>query len=359
MRRIARFENEHQANQFFRVLLGQKIDAFLEKEEEGFEIWIKNEDQITLAEKYYQNFLENKEPPPLPEGEVEQEKKEALRPPEEIPIVYAAPLSRFFIFICAILFFVALYQGGQMKEIKDPVFPRFLPIQQNLLYDYPVALIYAEELMEKYELTKDTDVMTLPIEGQDLIQKIRETPPWEGFYAIFTNWGERKELLKPRLFSDIREGEVWRVVTPTILHVDFLHFLFNMLWLWLLGRMVEKNMHFLSYLIFVLVVAVITNTLQYLMTGPFFMGFSGVVSAMAGYIWVRKKKAPWEIYPVDFATLIFLWIFIFGMLALQIVAFFLEILHIVSFPLNIANTAHVSGVILGFLFGRVVKRKAI
>lgn len=358
MRCIARFDTEEKARKFFAIIQAQGIVAQIDKEQEEFEIWVKLEDQIPFAEELYQNFLEGREPEEKKIHPVEKKEIHIPKPSEVVVTqVYVSPLTRFFIFICAVIFLVALYQQSAMKQVSGEVFPRFLPIQQQLMYDYPVALQFATELMDEYTVAKETDIATLPAPGQALIRKIQENPPWEGVYTLLLDWKDREKLLQAKLFSNIASGEVWRLFTPTILHVDFLHFLFNMLWLWMLGKMMERNMHLFTYLVFVVVTAVLTNTLQYLMTGPFFMGFSGVVSAMAGYIWVRKKRAPWEIYPIDFGTLIFLWVFIFGMMTLQIVAFFLEILHIVSFQLNIANTAHVSGVVLGLLFGRVFKRK--
>lgn len=176
---------------------------------------------------------------------------------------------------------------------------------------------------------------------------------WGGFYGELVDWTQDKVMVTPDLFGDIKKGQVWRLLTPAFLHTDLIHLLFNMLWLLVFGKMLEKNLKTGAYIVFIVIAAVVTNTLQYLMTGPYFMGFSGIASAMAGYIWVRKRRAPWESYPIDNGTLIFLGIFILGMLALQIVAFFLNILHIVPFQLNIANTAHVSGALLGMLLGRI------
>ena len=237
--------------------------------------------------------------------------------------------------------------------MKTSVFPVFTKVQQNLMYDFPESLVYATELTQEYEITKETKLEALPPAGKELLRKIEAHPPWTGIYYIVLDWKDRATLLQAKMFTDIRKGEIWRLFTPTLLHVEFLHLLFNLLWLWMLGKFIEKNLKFFLYFLFIGITAIVTNTLQYLMTGPFFMGFSGVVCAMAGYIWMRKKIAPWESYPIDRGTLIFLWIFIFGMLALQVVAFFLEILHIVTFRLIIANTAHVSGVLLGMILGRV------
>src|SRR5687768_723465 len=38
----------------------------------------------------------------------------------------------------------------------------------------------------------------------------------------------------------IREGQVWRLVTSILPHADFLHLAFNLYWLWVLGSVVEE-----------------------------------------------------------------------------------------------------------------------
>ncbi len=349
MRLIAKFDLEERAQKFLRVLRAQEIEGYFEKEDEEFRIWVIKEDQVASAVLAYQDFLEGKEQEELAPPILEK------LSPGQIPVqnVYLAPLTRFFIFICSIIFLASTYQSYQLKNNESTLYPVFTKVQQNLMYDFPKSLEYLNELTQEYAITKDTKLDSLPEPGKVLLKKIEDNPIWPGYYYVFLNWKDRAELLRAKLFTNILEGEIWRIFTPTLLHTEILHLLFNMLWLWMLGKMIEKNLKIFSYIVFIAVTAVVTNTIQYLTTGPFFMGFSGVVSAMAGYIWVRKKRAPWEIYPIDYGTLIFLWVFIFGMLALQVVAFFLEILHILTFQLNLANAAHVSGVFMGMILGRV------
>ena len=88
------------------------------------------------------------------------------------------------------------------------------------------------------------------------------------------------------------------------------------------------------------------------MTGPLFLGYSGVVMGLAGFIWMRERVAPWEGYPLNRATVLFLLLFIGAIFALQVVSFLIQIFSNLNFAPNIANTAHIAGGVIGALLAR-------
>ena len=112
-----------------------------------------------------------------------------------------------------------------------------------------------------------------------------------------------------KTFEKDKCGDYSRHVYFTVI---FYTFFFNMAWLWYLGRQIEQRAGSVRMLLMILVVGIIANVAQYLMSGPYFLGFSGVVVGMVGFIWVRQRVAPWEGYPLPRGVLcsssFFLWV---------------------------------------------------
>ena len=161
------------------------------------------------------------------------------------------------------------------------------------------------------------------------------------------------------MFGDILEGQVWRLFTPSLLHFDFLHIFFNVLWFILLGNQIEYRIGPARYLGMIFVLGILTNTCQYIVSGPFFMGLSGIVCGMAAFIWARQQVAPWEGYLLHRFTLVFLAIFVVGMFLLQLIFFMMQTFATFELNIGIANTAHISGAIIGYLMGRMRRTFAL
>jgi rhomboid protease GlpG len=198
-------------------------------------------------------------------------------------------------------------------------------------------------------------VKQLSPEGQECYEKVKKAPTWKGYVDLIVtrSWKDYDNLPPGTLFGSIRQGEVWRLFTPVLLHGNLLHILFNMAWVWLLGRQIELRIGIIRYLLFSLIVGIIANIGQYLISGPEFLGYSGIVMGMVGFIWMRQKKAPWEGYPLHPTVIRFLLIYIAALLGLEIVSMALDYFHVTELYANIANTAHIIGGMTGIALARL------
>ena len=225
------------------------------------------------------------------------------------------------------------------------------PINQTLLYDYPLFYQFLNKFITIYGYEDLANPKELPPEGAALYQKINRTPTWTGILPLLIE-GDLSNVSKgfkeKPLFEKISQGEIWRLFTPCLLHGDILHLFFNMLWLAVLGKQIEQRLKIKHYLLMIVLVGIFSNTCQYLMSGPTFLGFSGILCGMLAFIWVRQKKAAWEGYPIDRMTLLFMLIFVLGMASLEVFAFFIEKFYNYSLPLTLANTAHLTGGLAGW-----------
>ena len=152
------------------------------------------------------------------------------------------------------------------------------------------------------------------------------------------------EYARPAL-PEIRDGQLWRLVTPIFLHFGVFHFVFNMLWTWELGRLIEARQGAFGLLGLTAVIGGVSNLGQYYVTGPWFGGMSGVVYGYFGYLWIRGLFNP--AFGVRLAPpVVYL---LLGWFALAWSGL-LELL----FNLRVANTAHTaglaSGIALAFIF---------
>ena len=119
-----------------------------------------------------------------------------------------------------------------------------------------------------------------------------------GFVAIISRLGDSPDVLQILMISqfshvgldDVMAGQVWRLITPIFIHFGLMHLVFNMMWVWDLGRLIEVKKGALFYLCFIIVVGVTSNLAQYLMTEhALFGGMSGVVYGLFAYVWIRGR----------------------------------------------------------------------
>ncbi len=255
-----------------------------------------------------------------------------------------APWTIALLMICALL---TIYDVVATKP-PNPRIPSILPgpgvspLGQKLLFDFPEYFVLREEVV-----SSTTPQFSTP----GILHRMETIPLWMGLYPMVLPRSNLPQLnLSAAAFGkNIREGEIWRIWTPILLHVDFLHFFFNATWIWVLGSLIETKLGSWRYLVLLLMIAILSNVAQYCMTGPFFMGLSGIVCGLAAFVWVRQKRAPWEGYRVAPFVLLFLFFFIGGMVLLEWISLSLTLWKGFSLPITIANTAHVTGALAGGL----------
>lgn len=139
--------------------------------------------------------------------------------------------------------------------------------------------------------------------------------------------------------DDLIYGRWWAFITSAFIHKEIFHLAFNMLWLIKLGSLMERGLGSIKTVIFVAVAAFVSSTFQ-LFIGGVGIGFSGVVYAIGGFMWGAWPRYTGFLEGFNGSTL--RWFLIW-----QCLCFVLSW----GGMLPIGNTAHISGMIFGFLVG--------
>ena len=173
--------------------------------------------------------------------------------------------------------------------------------------------------------------------------------------AMLSKMGRDREFLEnlwialPGSFGflpQVMHGEVWRLVTPIFVHYGPMHIIFNIMWLFSLGSMIESVHGSNRFALMVLVFAVGSNLAQYTFGHSVgFGGMSGVNYGLIGYVWIRGKFDPGSGLHLDKQIVV-----------MAIVWFFLCFTGLVG---PIANYAHAGGLILGMAWGWISSQIAL
>ncbi len=379
---ISQTESQENPFEFSFYLSSQGVDNECEEvsvdNKNVYRIWVYDEDHTDQALSIYEAYQKDPTNPmyrahyeraqQAAEAQAHQELLDAPPPKRRgrflSPVPYGA-ISILILFVVVGLFFWVQIERSNVIPPKIPGViqaPVLAPIEKNLVFDYPVYFTMRDKLLNLYTPQDIEEKKPPSPEAKELIQKLQQTPTWMGMYDRIVLFLQKKPIpinYQGTPFEDVSKGEVWRLFTPTLLHFDFLHIFFNILWFILLGNQIEYRIGAIRFTLMVLIIGILSNIAQYLVSGPFFMGLSGVVCGMAAFIWARQQVAPWEGYLLHRFTLIFLGIFVIGMFVLQLVFFFMQIFGKFDLTVGIANTAHLIGALFGYLMGRMRRSFAI
>ena len=293
MRRVGELQSEQQAQSFHDTLVARGIENTAEVEEGGaFSIWVHEDDQIAEAARLFALFQSS---PDAPEFREASPKAAAVR---------------------------AQFVKSERRRRSTVIDEARVGYERHFMGGAFVTMLLV--------------VITIAVTG------------YTGFFGP-GGGGDRAALARFHIsqmpfihgissfLPEVREGEVWRLITPIFLHGDIMHIVFNMMWLVQFGRFIESRLGGAKLLAFVLAIGIGSNLAEYLWKQPNFGGMSGVNYGLFGYLWMRGKfgRDPgWELNPQT-VQLMLMWMVICytGMLG------------------PVANAAHTGGLIIGALLG--------
>ena len=315
MRHIGNVADEQQAVRFRDYLLARGIESHIEPARSaGWDVWIEHDDQVDFGRQELEAF--EVDPDHERYRKADKSAKKIRKTQEkaaerrrrnftDVRTQQAGPFSAPVVTIGLIILCLLTAAGTQLAMKPTPLL-RALLFQP---YDAAVAA-------ETVQADDSVDVLG------------------GGSFALYSDEG---------MFSAIRSGQVWRLVTPMLIHWTVLHLVFNLYWLWFFGRMIEPRRNGLFFTAFILLAAILSNTAEALWAtrGSFtstdlysaFGGFSGVNYALFGYALLLSRLRPSEGIGVDKQTSIIL----LGWL----------VLCMTGFVGPIANAAHIAGFLVG------------
>lgn len=285
MRQIGTINNESQARILHNCLVAKGIANQIEAEgPQVWAVWVHDEDRLAEARSILERYVAN---PTAAEWKEAARKASALRADE---IRSQKDYER------------------RLRESKD-LFPRFAPYGMGLLTLVLIAV--CAYVAVRTNLGRNESATSL--------LAIANTSAWRG------------------QLREVWQGEVWRVLTPILLHFSPLHLIGNMLWLFQLGSLIEDRKGSMFLLGQVVVIGVLSNLAQYWHHGPYFGGMSGVVYGLFGYLWMRGKYDPASGMTLNTESV------------LLMLMWFLVCWSGWAGP--IANTAHTVGLLVGMAWG--------
>jgi GlpG protein len=290
MRLLGKFTEANAAGAARNALLERKIDCRIERAADSWELWALDENQLAEAREVFRQFLVD----PRQNSPVAAAKKTVLRARER-----ETPPAR-----------QRLTQPRRSRifnRANAPLSLAFITVCVGLWLTYtifPAAFLY------------------------------------------FRDWLQI-EPLGGRGLEAVKNGQIWRLFTPVLLHapvfggggfnfMGLLHIAFNMLWVYDLAPLIERKHGSWYLLALALVIGVGSNLTQYFLAGANFIGFSGVVYGLLGFLWLRGKTDPR--YGVflnpGIVTFMLIWL-----------AF------CVLMTSGVANGAHLGGLVIGAAWG--------
>ncbi|MCS7338458.1 MAG: rhomboid family intramembrane serine protease [Verrucomicrobiae bacterium] len=247
MRLIGYIESEHAAKRFADYLAARGIESHIELEHgHGWGVWVRAEEHLDQAKQLLTAY---KRDPSAPEFKPETRRafSATIKPPR-----LALPKRSI---------------QARWRALTDALAPVGLGPLTLCLILASVAVFVISDF------------------GRNTIASV------PGLFITHIERSGFDVLYRPGLV-EIRQGQIWRLVTPIFIHFDLLHIFFNLFWLHDLGGMIETRLGAWRLARLVVVIAALSNVAEFVWTGPYFGGMSGVVYGLIGFLWMKSRYDP-------------------------------------------------------------------
>ncbi len=316
MRRIGLIDNPREAARFCDFLLLQDIAAHAEQEngQERVAIWIKDEQKVDDAKAHLEGFLIDPASAKYDASAQADQKRKAeqernlqrLRNQRQMASHSSYP---------------GVSRGGVGGKIPVTIATIIVCVVVGLLTGFGKPRIITTR--------------------QGEIVPTSEFRVYDAF--LFVSFEDRQQSDDP--FASIKRGQVWRVLTPALLHGYMGHLVMNMFGVYFLGSVIER-LHGSRWLLAMLLGCAIGSTLIQVFWpvwnngGANMVGASGATYGLFGFLLLRPHIQ--SMYPVSLPPM-------FLLLGLG----FLVAGVLMVIP-SMANGAHVGGLATGMVFASCI-----
>lgn len=171
-------------------------------------------------------------------------------------------------------------------------------------------------------------VLTLSLDNRELFLAL--------LYPDFAFGG--RTIYLSRVLEQFGLRDFFNMISPILLHGGYVHLAFNMLWFWEFGKRIEAVQSSWVLLAIVILIALVSNTAQYLLGGGNnFVGMSGVVYGQLAWIWMWQIINPQRGLGLPM-----------GLIIIMVISLVLLTMADLSM---IANEAHIAGLLCGMVLG--------
>ncbi|MEM9588327.1 MAG: rhomboid family intramembrane serine protease [Planctomycetota bacterium] len=341
MRRIGKLDTSADAARFCDYLITQSIEAKFEEDGEGVDVWIRDEATVDRARQELAEFQANtadgrydvSEQANKIRLEKVRENQRRLSHQKDIGKSFRTPGRAM----------GGMSLGGRQQAIPVTITLIALSVLFGLGLNFSNPPM--DRSRERFDLSRAGEAYQLLKSGEaSLPLQVFNAMSFVDLRAFFESDGDG--------FASMKQGQLWRLITPMLIHGGTFHLLFNMIMMFQLASMLERVHNSWRLLALVVLTQAAAMLLQAglpdwlpreLRGSPFAVGASGAVFGLFGFIWIRPKFD--GTYPIRISS--------------RNVAILIGWLFVCMTPLiqGIANGAHVGGLLMGMFLAAVCSKK--